>query len=500
MKTKLTGRFVIGYAGGDHAIYPSGEVVYEGDSIVFVGHGYPGAVDATHDFGDAIISPGFIDLDALADIDHAILDTWLTPDRVAGQRWSEEYFRSGPRDAFSFEDEVFKRRYALVQLVLNGITTAMPIAAETYRAWAETYEEFAATAAIAGELGLRMYLGPSYRGGVNVTRMDGTPDVLWDEPRGEAGLDAAIRFVRDFDGRFDGLVRGALLPARVETNTLAVLRRTKAFSDECGCPVRLHAAQGAQEARFLRQWYDKRPLELLHELGFLGPRTLIPHATTLGEGGEGADGVGDLALLRDRGTSVVHCPLISLRHGGVLRSFDRYRRLGINLALGTDTFPPDMIRVMDYGSNVGKFAKGDQSSSTAADFFRAATLGGARALGRDDLGRLAPGAKADITVVDLGSLHSGPIDDPIRTMLYNTNGANVRTVIVNGRTIMADRQIPGVDVAALRERAQRYFAAYKRAYTDRDYLHRPPDELFPPSFPVVTPPVVTPPSVGRSEA
>ncbi len=484
MLTKLTARFVIGYADDDHVIYPHGEVVYRDDTILFVGHNYPGPVDASHDFGDAIISPGFIDLDALADIDHAILDTWLTPDQLAGQRWSEEYFHAGPHELSTPAEELFKRRYALIQLILNGITTAMPIAAETYRAWAETYEEFAGTAEIAGELGLRLYLGPSYRAGINVTRADGTPTVLWDEARGEAGLAAAMQFVRDYDGRYAGLIRGALLPARIETNTRAILERTKAFSDQFGCPIRLHAAQGAQEVRFLREWYDRRPLELLHEWGILGPRTLIPHVSTLGEGGEP---FADLALLRDSGTSVIHCPLISIRHGGVLDSFDRYRQASVTVALGTDTFPPDMIRVMDYGSNLGKLVNHDQASSTAADFFRAATLGGAAALGRPDLGRLAPDARADITVIDLSPLHSGPYDDPIRTLLYNTNGTNVHTVIVNGRTIMANRVIPGVDVAALRAQAQEYFARYKAAYTERDFRHRDPERLFPPSFNTIPP-------------
>lgn len=483
MPTKLTARFVIGHADGDHVIYPGGEVVYDGDTIVFVGHRYPGPVDETRDYGDAIIAPGFIDLDALGDIDHGILDTWLTPDRAAGQRWSEDYFEADPRELSILDEELFKRRYALVQLLLNGITTAMPIAAETYRAWAETYDEFAGTAAIAAELGLRMYLGPSFRAGINVTRADGTPTVRWDEARGEAGLDDAIRFVRDFDGAHGGLIRGALLPARIETNTRAILQHTKAFSDEAGCPIRLHAAQGAQEVRFLREWHDRRPLELLAEWGILGPRTSIPHVTSLGDTGD--DPYADLALLRDSGTSVIHCPLVSIRHGGALDSFDRYRQAGINLALGTDTFPPDMIRVMDYGSNVGKLVNRDQASSTAADFFRAATLGGAQALGRDDLGRLAPGAKADITIIDLGALHTGPIDDPIRTLLYNTSGASVHTVIINGRTVMADRQIPSVDVAAMRERAQEYFARYRAAYTARDFRRRDPDDLFPSSFTVI---------------
>lgn len=487
MKTRLTARFVIGYADGDHVIYPGGEVVYEGDTILFVGHDFPGQVDVTHDYGDAIISPGFIDLDALADIDHAILDTWLPPSQALGQQWSEEYFHAERRETFSFEDELFKRRYALVQLILNGITTAMPIAAETYRAWAETYAEFAGTAEIAADLGLRMYLGPSYRGGVTVTRADGSSDVLWDEQRGEEGLADAVRFVQDFDGAYGGLIRGALLPARIETNTLDILRRTKAFSDELGCPVRLHAAQGKREVAFMHAWYGKRPLQVLDEIGFLGPRTLIPHVTSPGER-EAGDTERDLARLRDHGTSVIHCPLISIRHGEILNSFDRYRRLGINLALGTDTFPPDMIRVMDYGSNLGKHAERDQAASSSADLFRAATLGGAQALGRDDLGRLAAGAKADITVVDLSTLRSGPIADPIRTMLYNTNGSYVRTVIINGRSVMVDRQIPGVDETAMRERAQRYFDDYTRAFTARDYQHRTPEDLFPSSFPVIAPP------------
>jgi cytosine/adenosine deaminase-related metal-dependent hydrolase len=484
VKTKRTARFVIGYAGGDHTVYRDGEVVYEDDAIIFVGHRFPGEVDVAYDHRDAIISPGFIDLDALFDIDHALFDTWLDADRVAGQRWSEEYF-GHPRETFSFEDEVFKRRYAMVQLILNGITTAMPIAAEMSRAWAETYDEFAAVVEMAAELGLRMYLGPSYRAGVNVTRGDGTPDVLWNEALGDAGFEEAVRFVRDFDGAHDGLIRGALLPARIETNTLSILRRTKAASDELNCPLRLHAAQGAQEVRFLREWYGKRPLELLDDLGILGPRTLIPHVTTLDLPEANSDPAEDLARLRDRGVSVIHCPMVSIRHGGLLDSFDHYRAIGINLALGTDTFPPDMIRVMDYGSLAGKIVARDQSAASAADLFRAATHGGARALGRDDLGRLAPGAKADITVISLADLRTGPYDDPIRTMLYNTSGACVSTVIVNGRTIMEERRIPGVDVEQMRDRAQRYFDAYLASYTERDFRGRAGDDLFPPSFPIV---------------
>ena len=107
-------------------------------------------------------------------------------------------------------------------------------------------------------------------------------------------------------------------------------------------------------------------------------------------------------------------------------------------------------------------------------------------LGRDDLGRLAPGAKAYITVVDLSTLRTGPIEDPIRTMVLNASGAQVKTVIVDGRTVVEDGAVPGLDVDAMRRRAQAYFERYKAAYSGWDYLRRPTDVLFPPSFRTVT--------------
>lgn len=101
MKTKRTTAFVIGYADGDHVIYPGGEVVYENDTIIFVGHGYPDPVDRTIDAGLAIISPGFIVIDALADIDHAILDCWNSSDVDRGLYVTERYFATGRRDVFT---------------------------------------------------------------------------------------------------------------------------------------------------------------------------------------------------------------------------------------------------------------------------------------------------------------------------------------------------------------------------------------------------------------
>ncbi len=482
MITLVKARFVIAYANGDHAILHNGQVAYEGSRIVHVGKAFEGTPDRVIDAGDAIISPGFIDLDALADIDHAILDAWLGP-TANGAEWSEDYFNHRRRDVFAPADRDFRHEFAFVQLLRNGITTGMPIGGEMHNEWCETYDEWAAAAATAGRLGIRMYMGPSYRSGVNVTLSDGSRDVLWNDALGQQGLADAIRFVEDFDGTHDGLVRGALLPARIETMRPALMKKTAEAARRLGVKVRLHCLQGLGELRMLRKWYGKSPLQVLDEAGLLGQDLIIPHGIFIGGHSRNPDGdASDLERLAASGATVIHCPMTSIRYGTALESFPRYRKAGVNMAMGTDSYPPDMIRNIDIGVHIPKLIEGRLDAGDAADLFRAATLGGAKALGRDDLGRLAPGAMADMAIIDLTDPRVGAVDDPIRTMHMHCTGANVRTVIVNGRVVMEDRELPGVDAEAMRRRVNDYFAVMKAAYAERDYMRRSTSEIFPPSF------------------
>ena len=217
-------------------------------------------------------------------------------------------------------------------------------------------------------------------------------------------------------------------------------------------------------------------------IGLLGPDLLVPHAWAVDGHSEVGPGDGaDLRRLAESGTTVVFCPLASGRYGMVLESFDRYRAAGARLGLGTDTFPPDVLRALDQGSILTKAVERRQDAGQVADLYRAATLGGAAALGRDDLGRLAPGAKADIAVLALDDLRTGPVDDPVRTMVMH--GARVRHVVVDGRVVVRDGAVPGVDVADLRRRAQGLFDRYRAMFTAIDHRGRATDELLPPTYP-----------------
>jgi cytosine/adenosine deaminase-related metal-dependent hydrolase len=166
-----------------------------------------------------------------------------------------------------------------------------------------------------------------------------------------------------------------------------------------------------------------------------------------------------------------------------LDSFNRYREAGVRIGLGTDTWPPDFLLNMQTGVMVTRIRDGGPKV-TAADYYHAATIGGADALDRPDLGRLMPGALADITIFDLGNPRLGQFIDPVQTMVLNGTGRDFTTVIVNGRTVVRDGRLPGIDLDAWHAQAQRQFETLVASYPERAHLHPPVEAVFAPSFPV----------------
>ncbi|MDQ3779834.1 MAG: amidohydrolase family protein, partial [Chloroflexota bacterium] len=120
--------------------------------------------------------------------------------------------------------------------------------------------------------------------------------------------------------------------------------------------------------------------------------------------------------------------------------------------------------------------------ATAADVFNAATLGGAAALGRDDLGRIAPGAKADLLIWQGDSMSMTPMRDPLRNIVYSAQSEDLVTVLIDGKVVMRDRVIPGIDPAQLAREVQ---AAAERIWPKMgsgDWAGRDVDQLSPQSF------------------
>ncbi|HEV7260458.1 MAG TPA: amidohydrolase family protein [Bosea sp. (in: a-proteobacteria)] len=480
----LTARWLVGHARGRHRLYENGEIVFEDGVVIFVGHGFPGEVARRIDYGNALIGPGFVDLDALSDLDTTILAYDNQPAWKKGRVWPRSYLEAGPYEMYSREELAFQKKHAFATLIRNGITTALPIASLFYRAWGETVQEFEDAAEAAASLGIRAYLGPAYRTGNQLVEADGRIVTHYDEARGLAELDAAIDFAKRHDGAAGGLIRGMFAPDRIETSTAELLRRTAAAVRELDVPVRLHCCQSKIEYDLVLAQHGMSPPEWLASLGFLSERSLLPHGTVV-SGSRLVDRPGrDLEIIRDAGAAIVHCPLVSGRHGNAIDHFGRYREMGLKIGMGTDTSPPDMIMNLQVGMILARTMAGSVGAVRSENYYDAATVGGADALGRTDLGRLEPGARADITVFDLDRPHLGQVIDPIQTMLLTGHGRDFSTVIIDGRFVMEERVIPGIDEASDNARAQKQFEGVMARYPERTLGHPPESEIFSSSYPV----------------
>jgi len=210
----------------------------------------------------------------------------------------------------------------------------------------------------------------------------------------------------------------------------------------------IHASESIHEVQEIRRRHGTTPIRFLADQGLLTPRTILAHAIyTDSHSWVTWSRSEDIDLIAGSGASVAHCPTPFARYGAVLESFGRYRRAGINLAIGTDTTPHNMLDEMRWAAVLGKVADGNLDAVMTADVFHAATIGGARALGRDDIGRLAPGARADLVLVDLEHPAMQPCRDPLRVLLFHAAERAVRDVYVDGDLVVSQGRVLGLDHA-----------------------------------------------------
>ncbi len=489
----VRGGWVVGWEGETHVLYRDGVVVFDGPRILHVGSHFDGAVDRTIDARGKLVSPGFIDTHVHSGhrASHRLITDTGRPDYF-GQPFLEisvprEGTRIGgdPRyarpDAPGADEEAeLHAAFTVAELLRNGITTFMEFGSQL-RVQERLLPEVTAR-------GIRAYLGPGYDSGRWVGDDRGRLKRVVDEAAGQREFGAAREFIARIDGEADGRVRGLLVPREVETCSLDLLRATRQAADQLRVPIATHAAYNVIEFFQIVTEHRQTPIELMQSLGLLGPDVTIGHGNFVAENPlMNYSGGRDLELMGAARVTVSHCPVNIARRGRYLDSWERYRKAGVNLALGSDTYPRDLIMQMRMASYFGKVIGHDLTAATAAQVFEAATIGGARALGRSDLGRLAPGAKADIVIIDLSggdSLRYGPVRDPVNSLVECGIGDDVETVIVDGIVRMEGRKIPGVDCAVLRQNAQSSAEQIWQRWQEWDTLGRSATEASPWSFPL----------------
>src|SRR5258708_10273404 len=182
-----------------------------------------------------------------------------------------------------------------------------------------------------------------------------------------------------------------------------------------------HAAYSVLEFHDIVREHLMPPIERAHKVGMLRATFNIGHGNFIADNGNlKYSGARDLALRGAHHCSISHCPINIARRARTLDNWHRYRDAGINISIGSDTYPRDMIMNMRTASLMGKIMGHDYFKAPAGEVFEAATLGGARSLGRDDLGRLSEGALADILIIDFSgktSLRYPPVRHPLNSVV-----------------------------------------------------------------------------------
>ncbi|MDR1944133.1 MAG: amidohydrolase family protein [Synergistaceae bacterium] len=463
MKGKTTlihnASFVIGCENDEHYIMPDGEVAYRDDTILFVGKKYGGQADEKIDAKRAIVSPGFLNLHV--HLQGACLERNILPDTGSPFHYMSGLFRMARPLQVAPEDERAMFELAIAELMSKGTTTVF------HQGYG--LDDVVKTL---GESGLRVVYGH----GASTTRFtsqDGKSVTYAPKPKGKdfEDLHAAMELRAKYDGAFDGRMTIAMSLNQADTCSPELLDEAAGILRSDGDLICcIHAAQSIVEYLHITQTYGVTPAHFLHDHGICGPNVHYGHYfMPSGHSMNTMKLEGELELIADDGTHVMHCPLSFGRRGMLLESFQKYHDMGINMGIGTDTMPLDIVMEMRYAAVFCKIAEGGNPlKGTAATVFNAATTDGARALHRSDLGRLEPGCKADIVLIDTLNTDCTPVRDPIKTIVYSASGSDVSSVIVNGERIVRDGLPVNIDLEKIVNKAQegydRALELYPRAH------------------------------------
>jgi 5-methylthioadenosine/S-adenosylhomocysteine deaminase len=463
--------WIVAFDGQGHRLLRDGVVVVEGERIVHVGRAFDGTVDDTLDARDRVLTPGLITTHA--HIAGSPLDRSFIEDRGSPQFWYSGLFEMLPVRGGAQDDAASRAcvDFSMAELLRGGVTTCMEIGG----LGAYVVER-------AAHYGLRVYMGLTFRSGHWFTR-DGKRVVWeWDEEAGRQGLRRAIDFLDKHDGAHGGLVRCYFAPAQVDTCTPGLLQEAKRRADEARRPFTLHTSQSVVEFNEMLQRHGKTPIAWLRDLGVLGENTVLGHAIIVGGSSWTNYPPGDVGIMAEAGCSVAHAVWVFARRGVLMESFALYRKAGINVALGTDTNPQSVIEAMRWAAVCSKIVERNTEATTAADVFDAATLGGARALGRDDLGRIARGATADLVLWKARSWTMTPLRDPVKNIVYNATAEDVDRVWVGGRLVVEGGRVLAADEAKILADLQAGGERMWPRMPQFDWARRTADQLSPQTY------------------
>ena len=339
----------------------------------------------------------------------------------------------------------------LAELALTGCTTAF----DHQYLWPNG-SRIDDQVAGASKVGIRFHVS---RGSMSLGESSGglPPDsVVEDE---DAILEDCARAVEQFhDPDFGAMTRVVIAPCSPFTVTPELMRRSAGLARELGVRLHTHLAETRDEERFCRERFGARPVGYAVDLDWEGPDVWYAHAVHVD--------APEIASMARSGTGAAHCPSSNMRLSSGVAPVAGYLRAGVPVGLGVDGSASNdssgMLAEARQAMLLARLAAADDDSAepmTARTALDLATRGGAEILGRDDVGRLAPGKAADVVAIDMDRVEfAGALHDPLAAVVF-CGVDRVTHSWVGGQRIVEEGRLVTVDEQRLVERHNRLASA-----------------------------------------
>ena len=326
---------------------------------------------------------------------------------------------------------------AMAELMLSGCTTTSDHL-YLYPNGSRLDDTIEAAAA----MGMRFH---ATRGSMSVGQRDGglPPDSLVED---EAAILADSRRVIEqyHDRRRHAMLRIALAPCSPFSVSRALMRESATLGRAYGVSLHTHLAENDNDVAYSRDRFGMTPAQYAEELGWVGPDVWHAHCVKLDAHG--------IELFARTGTGVAHCLCSNMRLASGIAPVRRMRDVGVPVGLGVDGSASNdgahMLGEARQALLLQRVGHGP-SAMTAREALEIATLGGAKVLGRDDIGALAVGMSADFVAFDLSAIgYAGAGHDPVAALVFCVPG-QVATSVINGRVVVRDGRLLSIDLPKL---------------------------------------------------